>query len=70
MNKRQMIEQIRQRNQSASDEFLLGFDEGALEQYLERLTSVVGHRGKDSVWVRSSEAPAVVARERQRSEAR
>jgi hypothetical protein len=62
MNKQQMIEQIRQRNQSASNEFLLDFDEQALEQYLQRLTSVVGQRGKDSVWVRTGDAPAVVSR--------
>jgi hypothetical protein len=67
MNKQQMIEQIRQRNASASDEFLLGFDEPTLAQYLERLTSVVGHRGKSSVWVRPADGPAVVGRERRRT---
>jgi hypothetical protein len=67
MNKKQMIEQIRQRNRSASDEFLLSFDEQALAQYLERLTSVVGHRGKSSVWVRPADGPAIVGRERRKA---
>jgi hypothetical protein len=65
MTKQEMIQQIRQRNQSASDEFLVDFDEQALEQYLERLTSVVGHRGKSSIWVRQGDAPAIVSRVRQ-----
>jgi len=61
-SKKQMIEQIRQRNHSASDEFLLDFDEPALEQYLDRLTSVVGRRGKDSIWVRETDSPAIISR--------
>ncbi len=62
MNKQEMIEQIRSRNRSASVEFLVHFDEKALTSYLNRLTRVNGHRGRDSVWVRESESRAIVTR--------
>lgn len=63
MSKEQMIEQIRQRNRSATPEFLMVFDEVALRRYLDRLTTVVGHRGKASSWVRHGETPAIVTRD-------
>ena len=62
MSKQQMIEQIQRRNRSASDEFLGGFDEPTLKAYLNRLTNVLGHRGKTSVWVRQGSSPAIVTR--------
>jgi two-component SAPR family response regulator len=37
MNKRQLIEQIRQHNTTVAIEFLSQFDESALQQYLEHL---------------------------------
>ena len=62
MNKQEMIEQIRSRNRSASVEFLVHFDEQALTSYLNRLTRINGRRGRDSVWVREGDSPAVVTR--------
>lgn len=62
MSKQQMIEQIQQKNRSASPEFLERFDERALQSYLRRLTTVMGHRGKGSVWVREGTTPAIVTR--------
>ncbi len=63
MNKQELIEHIRQRNRSVSDEYLVRFNEKALQSYLDRLTHVVGRRGRDSRWVRQSDGPAVVTRE-------
>jgi hypothetical protein len=62
MSKQQMIEAIRQHNRSAGSDFLLGFNERALDSYLRRLTTVQGVRGRQSVWVREGDTPAVVTR--------
>ncbi len=62
MSKQQMIDLIRQRNRSASSEFLIKFDEEALRTYLRRLTTVHGHRGRSSVWVRDGIASASITR--------
>ena len=58
MSKQQMIEQIQQKNRSASPEFLERFDERALQTYLRRLNTVMGRRGRGSVWVREAGASA------------
>jgi hypothetical protein len=62
MNKQQTIDLIRQRNHSASAEFLGRFDEASLEVYLRRLSQIAGHRGRTSRWVRSTTSPAVTTR--------
>ena len=62
MSKQQMIELIRQRNRSASNEFLIKFDEQALRSYLQRLTTVHGHRGRTSIWVRDNSSSASMTR--------
>ena len=62
MSKQQMIDLIRQRNRSASSEFLVKFDEEALQTYLQRLTTLQDHRGRASVWVRQGIAPATITR--------
>ena len=62
MTKQQTIELIRQRNQSASAEFLTRFDERALDVYLRRLSTISNHRGRDSRWVRETTSPAVTTR--------
>lgn len=62
MSKQQMIDLIRQRNRSASNEFLVKFDEEALQTYLRRLTTLQDHRGRASVWVRQGIAPATITR--------
>ncbi|MFA9478619.1 hypothetical protein ACERK3_09960 [Phycisphaerales bacterium AB-hyl4] len=62
MSKQQMIEAIRERNRSVSSEYLVKFDERALQNYLRRLTDVLGHRGRESRWVREGGDRAVVTR--------
>ena len=62
MSKQQMIEAIRHHNRSVSDEFLVNFDEKTLQAYLSRLTKVLGHRGRSSVWVRPDTGRAIVSR--------
>jgi len=62
MSKQQMIEKIRERNHSASSDFLVKFDEEALRNYLQRLTTLQGQRGRSSVWVRTGIAPAAITR--------
>ncbi len=62
MSKQQLIEAIRERNRSASEDFLVGFDVGALNNYLSHLDYQSGPRGRDAMWVRTGETPAIVAR--------
>ena len=52
MSKQQMIDAIYKQNPSASPEFLMNFNEGMLKAYLDRLTKLVDHRGRDSRWDR------------------
>ncbi|MEM7680972.1 MAG: hypothetical protein AAF288_03355 [Planctomycetota bacterium] len=59
LSKRELINRIRVRNRTAAPEFLANFDEPALREYLERLTGVLGQRGRGSVWVRPAGRPAV-----------
>lgn len=62
MTKQQTIDLIRQRNHSASTEFLTRFDEQSLDTYLRRLSTVADHRGRGSRWVRDTKSPAVTTR--------
>lgn len=62
MTKQQTIDLIRQRNQSASTEFLTRFDERSLDAYLRRLSTVCDRRGRGSRWVRETTSPAVTTR--------
>lgn len=62
MSKQQVIEQIRALNRSAPQEFLIGFNEHALENYLKRLSLARSGRGRTSVWVRPDRQPSIVAR--------
>ncbi|WP_432798433.1 hypothetical protein [Poriferisphaera sp. WC338] len=62
MSKEQMIQQIRDRNRTAKHDYLVHFSEEALEQYLSRLTTISGHRGRGSGWVRNTTSPAVITR--------
>lgn len=62
MTKQQTIDLIRQRNQSASAEFLTRFDERSLDTYLRRLSTVCDRRGRSSRWVRETTSPAVTER--------
>jgi hypothetical protein len=62
MSKQQMIDAIQSHSRGAGVEFLIHFNEEQLQKYLNRLTQVVGHRGRMSIWVRQSESRAVVTR--------
>lgn len=62
MSKQQMIEEIRRMNRSAPEQFLIHFDEAALETYLRRLSLARAGRGKLSRWVRTGDCPAAVTR--------
>src|SRR4051794_41033072 len=57
MNKRQLIDGIRQLNQTAQPEFLLQFDEEALDQYLKHLQNAQEKRLKIAGWVKSIPKP-------------
>ena len=52
MEKRQLIESIRQFNPSATPKFLDQFDAPALTQYLERLQDTQRRAPKITAWVR------------------
>jgi hypothetical protein len=57
MNKRQLIDGIRQLNQTAQPEFLAQFDDEALQQYLRHLQSAQEKRLKVAGWVKSIPKP-------------
>ena len=57
MNKRQLIEEIRQLNQTAQPEFLAQFDDESLQQYLRHLENAQQKRLKVEGWVRSLPRP-------------
>lgn len=59
MTKQAMIAAIRSRNHTAREEFLVLFDERALQRYLDRLERCAGHRGRQSRWVRETLAAQV-----------
>jgi hypothetical protein len=54
MNKRQLIEEIRQYNTTVAVEFLSQFDESALRQYLEHLEAAKKRNTRISTWVRKT----------------
>ena len=52
MNKRQLIDEIRQFNTCVRPQFLTQFDEQALEQYLNNLQSAARKHTRPATWVR------------------
>jgi hypothetical protein len=52
MNKRQLIDDIRQHNPTATEQFLVQFDETALKQYLEHLEAAKAKRTRKLNWMR------------------
>jgi hypothetical protein len=52
MNKRQLIDKIRQYNTTVAAEFLAQFDEQALQQYLQHLESAKTRNTRIASWVR------------------
>jgi len=59
--KQQIIEAICEHNRTAAREFLINFEERALQSYLERLTTLKDHRGPASIWVRPNDHHALSA---------
>jgi hypothetical protein len=57
MNKGQLIDGIREINQTAEPEFLSQFDEEALRQYLEHLKKAQEKRVRVMGWVRTIPRP-------------
>jgi len=57
MNKRQLIEGIREINDTAQPEFLAQFDDEALRQYLEHLRQAKEKRVKVMGWVKTIPRP-------------
>jgi hypothetical protein len=57
MNKRQLIEGIREINDTAQPEFLAQFDDEALRQYLEHLQQAKEKRVKVMGWVKTIPRP-------------
>jgi hypothetical protein len=57
MNKRQLIDGIRQLNQTAQPDFLAQFDDQALQQYLRHLETAQEKRLKVAGWVKSLPRP-------------
>lgn len=57
MNKRQLIDGIRQLNQTAQPEFLAQFDDEALRQYLDHLTAAQEKRMRVAAWVKQVPRP-------------
>ncbi len=58
-SKQQIIDAIRQHNRSAAQDFLINFEERALQIYLKRLTQLQNNRGPDTTWVRHSGTRAI-----------
>jgi hypothetical protein len=54
MNKRQLIDDIRQHNPTATEHFLVQFDEAALKQYLEHLEAAKAKHARKLSWMRPS----------------
>ena len=62
LDKRQLIDSIRQINRSAKLEWLGMFDADALKRYLEHLQLTQEPRGRNSRWIRRDNAPAFMTR--------
>ncbi len=54
MNKRQLIDEIRQYNTTASVEFLSQFDDSALKQYLDHLEGAKNRSTRIASWTRKT----------------
>jgi len=53
MNKRQLIDEIRQFNQSVRPQFLSQFDDDSLRQYLGSLQSAAQKHARSPSWARN-----------------
>ena len=59
MTREQLIDSILKLNPTAAVDYLMSFDTIDLRRYLERLTLTQGPRGRESVWVRPRDVPAL-----------
>ena len=62
MDKRIIIDAIRQCNPTATEQFLGRFSTQALDHYLRRLTCLAGRRGRNTAWVRQRQTPVTIGR--------
>lgn len=64
MSKQQLIEAIQVHNRSATQDFLMGFNEEALNNYLNHLEYRRRPRNGSARWIRPVETPAIVTRQK------
>jgi hypothetical protein len=64
LSREQLTAEIISHNPSASAEFLGGFDEAGLRIYLDRLRALNRARGRETLWIRTPDSPAIVSHER------
>lgn len=62
--KQHLIDDIRRHNPTAQADFLIVFDEPALDRYLDHLRHRLQPRGGGSFWDRQPDTPAIVTRAR------
>jgi hypothetical protein len=62
LTREQMVARIMELNTTASADFLDGFSEGALRDYLEHLRSAQVPRGPGARWTRPAGEPGIVSR--------
>ncbi|HWB19114.1 MAG TPA: hypothetical protein VG711_02355 [Phycisphaerales bacterium] len=60
MDRQQLIDGIHELNPTAKRDWLDSFEIHELRDYWEHLQHVLEPRGKDSVWVRRGDSPAIV----------
>ena len=64
LTREQVIDEIIEINPSATADFLDDFRDPRLRLYLTRLRRSRQSRGRDAVWERPADSPAIVSRER------
>lgn len=62
LTREQLVDRIMTLNPTATPEFLARFEHESLDEYLRRLATAKGPRGRDSGWVRPPGASAVTSR--------
>ena len=60
----QVVDRIMELNPSVRPEFLASFRDDLLRAYLSRLETIQEPRGRRSTWVRRTQTPAIVVRDR------
>ncbi len=63
MSRVQLIEEIRRHNPTAGEDFLAGFDDDALDIYLQHLQYGKKPRDVHNYWIRSAETAASMTRQ-------